>query len=353
MVLLVQSRLSEFDFFSGFGRARRHSGSDGRESVNTEAIDHDTHEHDTSRRRADDTARVPLWRFAAMTLAQAAATVALTTPSADAEEIDLEAADSEEIDSYLGDLERERAAAAEDLELLERTREAQQSLITEAEREFGTAGAQLARATEALRKADGGLPAKIESLIELGTEHLERYETAERAAVRVDAMAAEIAGRTGDAEEIDDLIAEAERALREAEAAEAAARVAVAPPTPDTARVPESANTVVGFAYAQLGKPYGSNRSGPDAYDCSGLVKAAYAQAGVALSHSSGGQWNETTPIDRGELAPGDLVFYSGPGHTAIYIGQNQVIHAPVPGRTVEIAPIDLMPVAGYRRASG
>jgi cell wall-associated NlpC family hydrolase len=108
---------------------------------------------------------------------------------------------------------------------------------------------------------------------------------------------------------------------------------------------------VVAYAYAQLGKPYVFAAAGPDAFDCSGLALAAWATVGVHLSHSSYTQMDsETTPIARSQLQPGDLVFFYGGEHVGIYIGGNNIIHAPQPGEVVKISDIDWM--QGYT-ASG
>jgi cell wall-associated NlpC family hydrolase len=110
------------------------------------------------------------------------------------------------------------------------------------------------------------------------------------------------------------------------------------------------AGVAVDFAYAQLGKPYVYAAAGPDSYDCSGLTMAAWAAAGVSLSHNAAAQWGEVAHISRGDLQPGDLVFYDSLGHVAIYVGSSQVIHAPTQGDVVRIASMDMMPPYGYGR---
>jgi len=61
-------------------------------------------------------------------------------------------------------------------------------------------------------------------------------------------------------------------------------------------------------------------------------------------------QWNQVTHINRSQLLPGDLVFYSGLGHIAIYVGGGNVIHAPTFGEPVQQAKVDMMPPYGYGR---
>ncbi|GGJ96513.1 hypothetical protein GCM10011583_30080 [Streptomyces camponoticapitis] len=88
-------------------------------------------------------------------------------------------------------------------------------------------------------------------------------------------------------------------------------------------------------ADTQVGKPYISGAEGPNSYDCSGLTQWAYAQAGVALTRTTYTQVNDGVRIGRGELAPGDLVFFSGLSHVGLYAGNGQVLHAPKPGTVV------------------
>ena len=110
------------------------------------------------------------------------------------------------------------------------------------------------------------------------------------------------------------------------------------------------AGQAVSFAYGAIGIPYVFGATGPDSYDCSGLTMAAWAAAGESLPHYTVDQWNATTPISRDELAPGDLVFYAGLGHVALYVGDGKVIHAPQPGESVKISDVDMMAADGYRR---
>jgi peptidoglycan DL-endopeptidase CwlO len=125
---------------------------------------------------------------------------------------------------------------------------------------------------------------------------------------------------------------------------------------PDTDRrmprlPPGEASGVVRFAYAQIGKQYRFAADGPDAYDCSGLVAAAYRSKGVQLPHNSRGQLRSVTPISRSQLRPGDLVFYYGDvHHVAVYAGGGRIIHAPRYGEPVRMDPIDRMPVHSYGR---
>ncbi|MFG2375938.1 NlpC/P60 family protein [Streptomyces sp. NPDC048504] len=111
------------------------------------------------------------------------------------------------------------------------------------------------------------------------------------------------------------------------------------------------AAAAVSYAYQKLGSPYVWGATGPNAFDCSGLVQAAYSAAGVSLPRTTYAQINAGQRVSRSELRPGDLVFfYSGISHVGIYVGDGQMIHAPNPTAPVRLAPIDQMPFAGATR---
>jgi cell wall-associated NlpC family hydrolase len=109
--------------------------------------------------------------------------------------------------------------------------------------------------------------------------------------------------------------------------------------TPDgTVAPPSQYGGVVGIAMRYLGVPYVWGGSSPSGFDCSGFVMYVYAQVGVSLPHYTGAQWNVGVPVSRGDLQPGDLVFFDGLGHVGIYIGGGQFIHAPHTGTVVQVS---------------
>jgi cell wall-associated NlpC family hydrolase len=113
------------------------------------------------------------------------------------------------------------------------------------------------------------------------------------------------------------------------------------PPPVYTGAAVGRARTVLRFAYAQLGKPYVWGAAGSSSYDCSGLTMAAWAQAGVSMPHSASKQYARFPKVPRGQMKPGDLVFfYSDIHHVGIYIGNGKMIHAPTSGENVKIADI-------------
>ena len=103
---------------------------------------------------------------------------------------------------------------------------------------------------------------------------------------------------------------------------------------------------------SSFGKPYQWGAAGPDAYDCSGLVYAAYAAAGIHIARTTY-QWQQDGPvIPLSQIQPGDLLFSAGsdgtasdPGHVVMYLGNGQVIQAPQTGQDVQVDPVDLASV--------
>ena len=119
------------------------------------------------------------------------------------------------------------------------------------------------------------------------------------------------------------------------------------------------AQGAISYAEQQLGKPSVWGADGPDAFDCSGLVYAAYASAGVAIGRTTF-QWRQDGPVvPLAQIEPGDLLFYAGsdgtatdPGHVVMYLGGGQVIQAPEQGQPVQIDPVELAGVIVATRPS-
>lgn len=114
-----------------------------------------------------------------------------------------------------------------------------------------------------------------------------------------------------------------------------------------TAPVSGNGSAVVEYAKQFIGTKYVYGGSSPSTgFDCSGFTAYVYKKFGVNLPHSSGAQGKLGTAVSKDNLAPGDLVFYSG--HVAIYVGGGQVIHAPRPGKSVCIVPLNQASTSGF-----
>jgi peptidoglycan DL-endopeptidase CwlO len=110
-------------------------------------------------------------------------------------------------------------------------------------------------------------------------------------------------------------------------------------PTPYTGPTSTQAEQAVAFAYDQLGKPYVYGATGPDSYDCSGLVQAAWAAAGVSIPRTTYEDWASLPHVPESDLEVGDLLLYNGESHVAIYVGDGYIIDAPHTGAVVEKIP--------------
>ncbi|MBF6226230.1 C40 family peptidase [Nocardia abscessus] len=122
-------------------------------------------------------------------------------------------------------------------------------------------------------------------------------------------------------------------------------------PAPLPFAAPKSSGEVaLDAALSKVGAPYVYGAAGPNAFDCSGLVQWSYRQAGLELPRTSGAQLAAGSPVSVDNLQPGDLVSFYGGGHSGLYAGDGNVVHAATSGTPVQVAPISSMPIAGARR---
>jgi peptidoglycan DL-endopeptidase CwlO len=113
-----------------------------------------------------------------------------------------------------------------------------------------------------------------------------------------------------------------------------------------TGQVPNNVvATAISYAREQLGKPYLWGGTGPDAFDCSGLVMMAYRAANINIPRTSEEQWAWGPRIPASQVQPGDLVFFAGsdgtptsPGHVGLVIGKNTMIEAYATGFPIRIS---------------
>jgi cell wall-associated NlpC family hydrolase len=300
--------------------------------------------------------------YTGVTLATVGLVTAFAGSHADAADIDYTAASASEIEDHLADLESQRSEAAIELGGLQTRFAAARTIVRAAAEDYGTSGAQLTVVTAEIASAADDLDAKVTSLVAYAQEQSDKYEQAQAAAETADELAPEIKAAQAEVEDLDAQIDEAEAAYDEAAEAEAAAAAeAAAEAEASSSDASDSGSTAtyssdaataaVEFAKDQLGESYVFGAAGPDTWDCSGLIAGAYGVSGISLTHSTWAMWDETSSIDRGDLQPGDLVFYNGQNHVAMYIGDGQVIHAPKPGDVVKISDLDMgMSIDGYRR---
>ncbi len=123
-------------------------------------------------------------------------------------------------------------------------------------------------------------------------------------------------------------------------------------PAPSAPPVSSAAGMAVSAALSQIGVAYQFAAESPGvAFDCSGLTKYAWGQAGVYLPHQSGAQYGSIAHISRDEIQPGDLIFYRTPiGHVAMYIGGGSLVQATRPGDVVKTGAVNWTTVVGVGR---
>ena len=110
---------------------------------------------------------------------------------------------------------------------------------------------------------------------------------------------------------------------------------------------------VVALARQQIGKPYVWGATGPNSFDCSGLVQYVYRQVGVNLPRTTTQQEYCGHAVSFNNLQPGDLMFWGKYGsayHVGIYTGNGNVLFAPQPGQTVKEQPMRYYMPAFARR---
>ncbi|MFG3406210.1 C40 family peptidase [Streptomyces sp. NPDC048142] len=164
------------------------------------------------------------------------------------------------------------------------------------------AHAEAVRKAEAKKKAEAAAKAKAEAEAE------ERAERASRTAERTTLSASTGSSRSSDSP-----------------------GSSATAPSSSSSSVSGSAAAVVAFAKAQVGDAYVSGGTGPNAWDCSGLVQAAYRSVGIDLPRVSQSQSTAGTQVSLNNLQPGDILYWGGAGsayHVAIYVGGGQFVGA-------------------------
>ncbi|MFE1286622.1 C40 family peptidase [Streptomyces sp. NPDC058751] len=150
-------------------------------------------------------------------------------------------------------------------------------------------------------------------------------------------------------------------AARKAAAAEAVSRssartaLSASASTSTNVAAPASGNvsTVIAFLKAQVGDAYVMGGTGPNAWDCSGLVQAAFKQVGVDLPRVSEAQSTSGTPVSLSNVQVGDILYWGAAGsayHVGVYIGNGQYLDAANPSKGVVIQDLSGYPATGAVR---
>ncbi|MFD6421505.1 C40 family peptidase [Streptomyces sp. NPDC060198] len=180
------------------------------------------------------------------------------------------------------------------------TRASEDAAAESASKTAAKAKAEAVRKAEAKKKAEAAAKAEAE-------EKAEAAERASRSSARTTLSAS--SGSSGSS----------------------ATATTTAATSSSSSSVSGSAAAVVAFAKAQIGDAYVSGGTGPNSWDCSGLVQAAYASVGVSLPRVSQDQSVAGTQVSLSNLQPGDILYWGGAGsayHVAIYVGDGQFVGA-------------------------
>jgi len=97
-------------------------------------------------------------------------------------------------------------------------------------------------------------------------------------------------------------------------------------------------------AMSRFDSPYVWGATGPGTFDCSGLVYWAFKKIGITMPRSSASQSLVGTPVGKGDLRPGDLIFFYHPvSHVGIYAGDGKVLNAVQSGDVVRYTDLSKM----------
>ena len=109
---------------------------------------------------------------------------------------------------------------------------------------------------------------------------------------------------------------------------------------------PETTNAVLDTALGLRGVPYRNGGGDPTGFDCSGFTQYVFAQHGLRLPREVRDQFDAGVPIERRQVARGDLLFFSttsaGPSHVAIALGDGSFVHAPSTTGVVRVERLDM-----------
>ncbi|RST15360.1 NlpC/P60 family protein [Streptomyces sp. WAC05374] len=238
----------------------------------------------------------------------------------------------------------------------------------------GPANAEPVTETIEMPTLNGDLSADLSSAVAASAEATQQIALDQELQAQEDAAAAKAAKEAKKAKAEAERKAEAEEAQRKAEAkakaeAEAAERASRSSERTtlsastgseddggssyDSGQATGSAAAIVAFARAQVGDAYVMGSTGPNSWDCSGLVQAAYRQAGIELPRVSGDQSSRGTSVSLDNLQPGDILYWgsrSNSYHVAIYVGGGMFVGAQNPGTGVVERSLDYDPPSGAVR---
>lgn len=122
----------------------------------------------------------------------------------------------------------------------------------------------------------------------------------------------------------------------------------------ETANFDSNYTDLANYALQFVGNPYVyGGTSLTEGTDCSGFVMKLYEQYGVSLPRTSGAQATVGYGVSIENAQPGDIVSYGYNGvvsHSAIYIGNETIVHASTPQGGIRVDNMYIMPIITIRR---
>lgn len=208
------------------------------------------------------------------------------------------------------------------------------------------AAAEQQRARQAAREAEAAAAKRAQEIRE-AKARAKREKEAARLAREAAEQAARSQANAAARAAAQEAAARAQAQAQSAQQAAQAAENAPAPSGAPSASAPGGLGpSLLEWARGKIGVPYVWGGTGPDGYDCSGLVFAGMKSLGKAIARTAASQYSTLANVPFEERQPGDLVFYSSNGkasgvyHVGIYAGNDQLLHAPMPGYSVTIVQL-------------
>ncbi|GAA3458317.1 NlpC/P60 family protein [Saccharothrix longispora] len=189
-----------------------------------------------------------------------------------------------------------------------------------------------------------GLGAAVDGANDAARRAVEATDTANQTIAEIDQRKAALDGRIDEAREAYRALSPAQRAALNNAG--------------DMSHIdvpPGQAGQALAFALGERGKPYVFGSNGPNTWDCSSLMQAAYRSVGIAIPRTTYGQATIGRSVARNDVRAGDLViYYSGQTHVAMAIDGLRAVHASTEGVPVKIQDIESIgPVDVIRRVVG
>ena len=249
----------------------------------------------------------------------------------------------DEIEEIKRQLEEEQSNLQKDIDVLEELNAVNAEDMKKAEEKKAEADDKLLELEEEEKKIAGSLSTTELSLLEASKSIVNNSSSSDEklnaAITEMRRIRESIITEAADNEAVE-LIEKAKSILKERRLARENAQQNNSSSNTGTASVSSSA--IVNKAYQYLGVPYVWGGTSPSGFDCSGFIQYVYRSQGINLPRVSRAQAASGSYVSISNAQPGDILYFgqSSVTHVGIYIGNNKMIHAPRPGKTVEIVDI-------------